>query len=183
MTQASRPTPPGGRTIRHAAFAALVVVSLGVALSGCSDLAADSPLGHARRSPELLAEAALAAIAADDAEALDRLRVTQAEFAELLWPVLPDREQMPLAFAWGMTNPRSRKARRAVLGEFGGMEFRLVLVDLGDDIERYPGVTLYRDARMRVRRTDTGEEGTFPLMDTVVQIGDGWKFVNFVDDP
>jgi hypothetical protein len=173
------PRPPGPA---HRLARLLLLLTGLVAVSACSDLAADSPLAHARKSPELLAGAALRAIAASDAEALELLRVTRDEFEDLIWPVLPDREQMPFNFAWGMTQPRSRKARRTVMDDFGGVDLQLLSVDLGDDVEMYPGVTLYREARMRVRRADTGEEGLFPLMDTVVRIGDGWKFVNFADD-
>jgi hypothetical protein len=89
---------------------------------------------------------------------------------------------MPFDFVWSLTGPRSRKARTEVLGEYGGLKLELVRVNLGDDIEAYEGFTLFRDARMTVRRTDTGQEGTFPLMDVVVQMGEGWKFLNFVED-
>ena len=58
----------------------------------------------------------------------------------------------------------------------------LVGVELGDDVEAYEEFSLYRDARIRVRRTDTGAEGLLPLMDTVVEMGGGWKFMNFIDD-
>lgn len=158
------------------------VLAIAILAGACSDMASDSPLQSARKSPEALAEAALAAVAANDAEALDALRVTRAEYEQLLWPLLPDREQMPFSFAWGITQPRSRKARSRVLGQFGGVEFELLSVELGDDVEAYPGLTLYREARMRVRRADTGEEGVFPLMDVIVEMGGGWKFLNFDED-
>ena len=52
----------------------------------------------------------------------------------------------------------------------------------GEKIEEYEGFTLYQEARMTVRRTDTGAEGLIPLMDVVVEMGGGWKFLNFGED-
>jgi len=145
----------------------------------CSDLALGSPLENARRSPEALARAALEAFMAGDDEALDALRVGREEYESLLWPELPDRNHVPFEFVWSLTDPRSRKARREVSGEYEGVPLELVSVDLGDETETYDEFTLYQSARMKVRRTDTGDEGLFPLMDAIVVMGGGWKFLNF----
>jgi hypothetical protein len=162
----------------------LLVLGLGAAFAagGCSDSAARSPLANARSSPEALATAALAAVTAGDEEALSALMITREEYETLLWPVLPDRHQMPFDFVWSLTGPRSRKARREILEAYRGVPLELVRVDLGEDIERYEAFTLYREARMRVRRTDTGQEGAFPLMDVLVVMAGGWKFMNFAED-
>jgi hypothetical protein len=159
-----------------------IALLLAVGISGCSDVATASPLSNARTSPEALARAALEAVKANDTEALAALMVTREEYETLLWPSLPDRNHMPFDFVWSLTGPRSRKARTEVLGEYGGLQLRLVKVELGEDIEAYETFTLYRDARMTVQRVDTGQEGVFPLMDVLVQLGDGWKFLNFVED-
>ena len=147
-----------------------------------SEVAPDSPLAEARISPEALAEAALEALAARSDSALAALMITRAEYETLLWPVLPDREHMPFAFVWSVTGPRSRSARRNVLGELGGAPLELVRVELSDDVEPYEAFTLYRGARMTVRNTRTGEIGMIPLMDALVEMEGGWKFMNFRDD-
>lgn len=152
-------------------------------LASCaSEAEASSPMANARSSPEALAREALAAVTAGDEEALKSLMITREEYETLLWPSLPDRSYMPFDFVWSLTGPRSRKARREVLGEYGGLPLQLVRVDLGTELEAYDRFTLYRDARMTVRRTDTGQEGTFPLMDVLVLMDGGWKFMNFVED-
>jgi hypothetical protein len=145
----------------------------------CYDQALASPLTNASSSPEALAEKALEALAAGDDEGLVRLMVTREEYEALLWPELPDRNHVPFEFVWSLTGPRSRKARREVMGEYGDLPLELVGVDLGEKIEEYEGFTLYQEARMTVRRTDTGAEGLIPLMDVVVEMGGGWKFLNF----
>jgi hypothetical protein len=129
-----------------------------------------------------LARAAVEALNAGDGDALDSLRVTREEYETLLWPVLPDKEHVPFEFVWSVTGPRSRKARREVMGDYEGIPLELVRVDLGEEIERYDEFTLYQEARMTVRRTDTGEEGLISLMDVLVEMGGGWKFLNFAED-
>lgn len=168
----------------HVPRAAHTLVFVGlVVLAGCSDLAPDSPLANARRSPEALAQAALDAISAGDEDGLIGLMITREEYETLLWPILPDRNQMPFDFAWSITAPRSRKARRRAIADYEGIPLELVRVELGegDNRESYDEFTLYRRSRMVVRRTDTGAEGMLPLMDTLVRMDGGWKFMNFVD--
>lgn len=149
-------------------------------LAGCaSELAPDSPLSNARRSPEALAEAALEAIRAQDEEAVAALMVTRDEYETLLWPSLPDRNSVSFDFVWGMSAPRSRKARREALQDYGGLPLEVVRVDPGDDTEVYDDFTLYMDAELIVRRTDTGQEGRMPMMNVLVHMDGGWKFLNF----
>lgn len=154
---------------------------VGGLLVGCSEIAADSPLTHAYTSPEALAEAALTALADRDDDALRDLMITREEYETLLWPSMPDREHMPFDFVWSVTGPRSRKARREALDRFGGLPMELVRIDLGDEVERYEGFALHKGATMTVRRADTGEEGSLPLIDVLVEMGGGWKFMNFVE--
>ena len=153
-----------------------------LSVSACSEIPVDSPLANARTSPESLARAALEALNAGDGDALDSLRVTREEYESLLWPALPDRNHVPFDFVWSITDPRSRKARREVMSEYEGIPLEFVKVDLGEDIESYDELTVFREARMTVRRADTGVEGMIPLMDALVEMGGGWKFLNFGED-
>lgn len=159
----------------------LWAAAISAALTGCTD-PVSSPLANARPTPEALAQAAVHAVSAGDEDGLAALMITREEYETILWPVLPDRNQMPFDFAWSVTGPRSRKARRAVIADYGGIPLELERVELGDDVERYHEFVLYRRSRMWVRRTDTGQVAAFPLMDTLVQVDGGWKFMNFVDD-
>jgi hypothetical protein len=159
-----------------------VLVAVGAAVVGCtsSDLATESPLSHAYRTPEALAEAALSAIAAQDEEALQALLITREEYETLVWPVLPDsRGSTPFEFVWGISSPRNRKGRREVLEDFRGIPLEVVSVDPGDDLEVYDRFVLYKEAVLTVRRTDTGEEGRMRFMDVLIEMDGGWKFMNF----
>lgn len=165
-----------GRSLRRATLLLLVG-----ALAACSDLAEASPLENAYTSPESLAEAALSALEQRDDDGLRDLMITRDEYETLLWPSMPDREHMPFDFVWSVTGPRSRKARREALDRFGGLSMDLVGIDLGDEVERYEDFALHKGATMTVRRGDTGEEGTLPIIDVLVEMGGGWKFMNYVE--
>ncbi len=166
----------GRGSLRRTAL--LLLVS---ALAACSDLAEASPLANAYKSPEALADAALAALAERDDVALRELMITREEYETLLWPSMPDREHMPFDFVWSVTGPRSRKARGEALDRFGGLPMELVSIELGDEVERYDDFALHKGATMKVRRGDTGEEGRLPMIDVLVELGGGWKFMNYVE--
>ena len=153
-----------------------------VGASACSAAWGGSPLANAQRSPEELAGAALLALAASDSEGLDALRINREEYEAFLWPSLPDKAHVPFDFVWSLTGPRSRKARREVVSEYGGLPLELVKVELGQKREVYEDFTLYQEARMTVRNTETGVEGLIPLMDVIVEMGGRWKFLNFGED-
>jgi len=171
--------------VRRAFGAAAAFMAVAVA-GACSSeaLATGSPLLNAYASPEALAEVAIQAVEAQDDSTLATLMIQRVEYEGLLWPEMPDGAYTPFDFIWSQTLPPSRSARRSVLRRYEGIDLDLVAVDLGEDdsIERYPSFTLYRDARMTVRRTDTGEEGIFPLMDALVEMDGGWKYMNYRDD-
>jgi hypothetical protein len=170
------------RSTRHSLRLVALLLAILTLVPACSDLAANSPLSNARKTPEALAEAALAAVVAEDVETLNQLLVTRDEYETLLWPSLPDGAYVSFDFVWGMSAPRSRKGRREVMNEYAGLPLELVSVELGEETEAYETFVLYKEARMLVRRTDTGEEGYVPLMDVLVEMGGGWKFVNFGED-
>ena len=156
-----------------------MVVSL-LTFAGCSEVATDSPLSNAFRTPEALASAALEAIAAEDQEALRALLITRDEYETLVWPVLPDsRGSASFEFVWGISEPRNRKGRREVIEDFGGIPLEVVSVDPGSDIEAYDEFVLYKEAILTVRRTDTGEEGRMGFLDVLIEMDGGWKFMNF----
>jgi len=165
-----------------ALVALAMVVCLTAGVSGCStsEVAADSPLTNAYRTPEALAAAALEAIAAQDEDALQLLLITREEYETLVWPILPDsRGSTTFDFVWSISSPRNRKARREVLEDFRGIPLEVVTVDPGDEIEAYDDFVLYKEAILTVRRTDTGEEGRMGFLDVLIEMDGGWKFMNF----
>ena len=166
---------------RRAGQAALLVVAL-LGATACADAVASSPLETAYGSPQALAEAAVAALVAQDEPALAALAVGREEYEALLWPELPDAEHVTFDFVWGMSQPRTRKARRNQLRDYEDVPLEVVRVELGGEAEVYESFTLHKDCQLIVRNGDTGQEGRIPLMDVLVEMDGGWKFLNFRDD-
>jgi len=160
---------------------AVVVLLAGVAAVGCVEASAGPTLSGTHGSPEALARAALDAIAEGDREALRSLRVPRDEYREILWPELPESDDMPFALAWQMNDANSRKGMNAVFGVLEGQRFELLELRFDDEKEpeRYETFTVHFGAEMVVRRTSDGREGTIELLDVLVERNGRWKAMNF----
>lgn len=128
---------------------------------------------------EALVEAVLEALFREDREALQGLLVSRSEYEDLLWPSLPDREHTQFDFVWGLNEANTRKALGQLLSQFGGMRLELLSVTFSSESEIYDSFTLHQGVDVRVRRTDTGGEGTLPSFDVFVDFGGTWKLLNY----
>lgn len=148
--------------------------------TGCgTDAQARSPLANARESEEALVEAVLEALAVEDREALQGFLVSRSEYEGRLWPQLPDREHTTFGFVWGLNEVNSRKGLSQLLSQYGGMQLELVGLTFPSEPEVYDDFTLHFDVQVKVRRTDTGDEGVLPSFDVFVEYGDVWKLLNY----
>lgn len=172
------PNPNPSRSPRGRKVRGLVLGMAAVVLAGCADVRAEGPLRNAEPSREALVRSVLDALERHDTTAIRELRVTREEYETLLWPSLPDRHQMPFAFAWSVTEPRSRKALREVMFRLGGVPIELRGVDFEKEAEIYPDFTLHRGAVVTGRRRDTGEEGRLTFFDVFVEYGGQWKLLD-----
>ena len=111
---------------------------------------------------------------------LHRTAANKALVLEL--PELPDARHVTFEFVWGMSHPRTRKARRNQMRDFEGVSLEVVRVDLGEAKEIYDTFTLHKDSRLWVRETESGAMGRLPLMDVLGEMQGAWKFLNFRDD-
>lgn len=158
---------------------AVVTLLGGLASVGCIEASGGAGLTDARRSPEALAEAALEALARNDREALEALRVPRGEYEQLLWPELPESDHMPFALAWQMNDANSREGLSRVCGALGGQEFELLEVRFTEIPERYQSFTVHPGGEMVVRRVSDGRKGTIELLDVLVERDGRWKAMNF----
>ena len=156
-----------------------LVAVAGLVTSACSGAAASSPLTNVKGSKEAVARAAFAALEARDAGALQALRITRNEYESLLWPEMPDREQMPFDFAWSMNDAVSRKGLRQALERWGGLGLELVSFEFEEEPEVYASFTLHRGAKVVARRRDTGESGVIASFDVLIEFAGGWKLMDF----
>ena len=160
---------------------AMVGLALGgaVALAGCAEAAAESPLAGAYASKEALVERAVEALERHDTTAMRALRITREEYETLLWPEMPDSEQMPFEFVWSVTEPRSRKALREVMGKLGGVPHEVLSIEFDGEPEVYESFRLHRDAVVTARRGDTGEVGRLTFFDVFGEYRGTWKLMDF----
>lgn len=158
----------------------LLVASVSVLALGCGgDAQASAPLTGARESEEALVEAVLEALAREDREALQGFLVSRAEYEELLWPQLPDREHTTFDFVWGLNEINSSKGLEQMLEEYGGMQLEFVGLTFPAEPEVHDDFTLHFDVQVKVRRSDTGQEGVLPSFDVFVDYGGVWKLLNY----
>ena len=163
---------------KRAGILVLTLVMALTSLAACSDAAANSPLENARSSKEAVARALLEAVEDRDTAAIRALVVTREEYEELIWPELPDRDQMPFDFAWSLNRAGSRKGIAELVDRLGGAPLALESFHFDEDPEVYAGFTLHRGARVLARRGDTGAIGRVPSLDVLVEYGGGWKLMN-----
>ncbi len=162
---------------KHSGLFVLLAVALTTA--GCGG--GDSPLSNTYPSPEALIEAALAAVEAEDGEALRALLLSREEFEQFVWPVLPDRNNTQLEFFWGTMAANTRKGVRQLENNYGGISIEIVSIEMPpeDELESYEEFTFHTGVVVTVRRTDTGEEGVLPSFDGLLEYGGRWKLLNY----
>ena len=160
------------------AFVALAVAAI---VTACNGPAAAAPAGltNSEASRDALIDGVLYALAAEDEAALTSLLATRADWEDLLWPEMPDKETTPFEFIYGLSADNSRKGRTQALARYGGTAFEFVSVSFTKDPEVYPSFTLHKGAQVVVRNPETGEQGVLPVFDVFVEYAGGWKLLNF----
>jgi hypothetical protein len=162
-----------------AAFLSMGLVAL---LVGCGEsLEARSGLRGAFPSDTAAIQAALDAVQAEDAEALEAMLLTREEHRTLVWDSLPEKDYFSFDYVRLLNEKSSTKAITRALERYGGQELELLDVEYEKGTETYGDVTLHRGAKIRVRRSATGEEGEIALVDVLFERNGGWKLMNYVE--
>jgi len=135
-----------------------LLLSLG---AGCTELPAaprDHPAGTGSVGPlilegavaslEQLAFETLEGIGANDRDRLERLRLTEYQHNQLVWPQLPasrPEANYPVDFAWTNIELRNRRALGRILWDFGGHELALLGVECRAAPERFASFRVLKD--------------------------------------
>lgn len=145
----------------------------------------DFRLTDAAPSIEVLLDRLLKALAANDAEALHRLRVTKDEYLTFVLPGSAKPGEPPQAldaqssqFAWDMLNTKSHYAGVALLNGHGGKRYRLEEVRYLKGHQQYLWYDAYKVAELTVESED-GTEGAITL-GSIVHIGGEYKFIGLI---
>ena len=157
----------------------VVLLAAVLTIAGCGGYT--SPLSNTYRTPEALIEAALAAVEAEDGEALRALLVSREEFEQYVWPVLPDRNNTQLEFFWGTMAMNTRKGVRQLEHNYGGIPIEIVSIEMppADELESYEAFAFHTGVKVMVRRLDTGETGLLPSFDGLLEYDGRWKLLNY----
>lgn len=179
-------TPTPGRVRRSAVLggalgALLLLVPLLVGGFSNGQARQIGPLADAHPGAEALGRAVVAALREADRASLERYLVTREEHRELLWNALPERGYFSFEYARDVNERNTRKAIQRALERYGSVPLEFVEIRFGEDPEVYPEFVLRRGAQLRVRHPESGEEGTLPILDVVLELGGGWKPMHYVE--
>jgi hypothetical protein len=128
----------------------------------------------------------LAALAANDRDAIEQLRINQNEYLQLILPgsVAPDEalQVMPekkAEFFFGYLDTRSRYSLKSLMTRMGGKPLELVRIDV-PKIERYRWYTALRDPVLHVKY---GGKPVEIRLGSIAEINGQFKFISYyVDD-
>jgi hypothetical protein len=145
-------------------------------------------LENSEPSAEQLIDRFLGALEHKDADALRRLRVTEAEYREILMPSTvpegqplrrPSKEFADLA--WGLIDEKSRYYEQSLLSQYGGLQLQVKAVAYDKGEQRYAGYTARKQLRLKLADDSTGAQ--FELATgSIVEVAGSYKFVSYIRD-
>lgn len=161
-----------GRPIFHLLVCALVA-------GACAAAEASPALPHSYESRNALVQAVLVALEKGDRAALEQMRMTREEYERLIWPQLPESNDLTFEYAWSLNQHNSIAALDRALEQFTGVRLALEDVRFAEPAEEYTGFTLHLGARVIARRLRDGMLGELTVLDAMVEMGGRWKLLNF----
>jgi hypothetical protein len=139
------------------------------------------------QSTRQLVDELLRALRASDEDALRHLRVTEAEYRNLVIPghVPPGEPPRPLTpewrdYAWANLEGRSHYHELRLLHEFGGEALTVKAIRFENGEKQYAGYKAYSQLRLTVQDGD-GKERELRT-GSIAQIGGTFKFISFIRD-
>ncbi|HXW03678.1 MAG TPA: hypothetical protein VD833_00485 [Vicinamibacterales bacterium] len=161
------------------ALAVACVVLIG---AGCRTTPA--PLAHTFESVDALAESVLDAVARRDADTLQSLALSEAEFRSRIWPELPasrPERNVPFDYAWRDLSQKSGMYLRQTLARYGGQRYHLVRVEFLGTTTAYRSFDVARRTQLVVRDR-SGAEQAIRLFGSVLRSGSQHKLFSYVVD-
>ena len=135
------------------------------------------------KSAEALAKSMLAAVAASDRAALERLCLERDEFAEILWPEFPSSRAVTGLTAqdgWTFLSRRNSGGISRLLNEHAGERLRFVRIDRARATESYVNFRLHRGLTI-VARDSTGSEIALDDVRTIAERQGSYKIYSMRD--
>jgi hypothetical protein len=136
-------------------------------------------------SPEALARAVLEAFAKEDVDRLKSLPLSKDEFRLYVWPKLPasrPERGVPLEYAWGELNQKSRNAIAANFARHKGRNLELVSIRFKDGRTDYGSFVVHRRSELLVKDPASGKEERLELFGSVMEWKGKYKLFSYVTD-
>lgn len=144
-------------------------------------------LVDAAPSIEVLLQRVLDALAASDAKALRRLRVTETEYREFIIPGSAKQGEPPQVlgardsqFYWQMMNTKSAYKEAAVMKGFGGHRYKLKGVEYVKGHRQFAWFDAYATTVLTLENED-GQEGEL-VLGSIAHVDGQYKFVGLNGD-
>lgn len=144
----------------------------------------DFRLDRTLESPEAVARAVVAGLATGDLEALRRLALSEAEFRDLVWPMLPasrPERNLPLEYVWNDLATKSDANLRARLGGWQDRGFVLVSLTFKGGTEDYGTFKVHRETVLVLKDRD-GREQSGRLFGSIIEHKGRFKVFSYVVD-
>jgi len=163
--------------------AAVVLAIVTLAMHAEPEASIDRPkLSGGATSVGALLDELLEAVAANDENALHRLRVTETEYRSIIVPGTvsagaPPRQasEQITTFFWSMLDTKSRDYGRLTLRQFGGQHLQRRGVEYRNGIKRFGGYTAYGSVHLTVV-TDEGTQ-TELRSGTIAEVDGRYKLI------
>lgn len=140
-------------------------------------------LANAEASPEALSRAFLRALARQDVQAIQRLRVTKEEFCEHLFPELPASRlaNVTCDFTWEQATLKSLGGLDKTYPRHRGKQYELVAVRFAKGTESYATYRVHKKTLLTVRDA-SGQEQEIQLFGSMLEMDGRYKLFSFVAD-
>lgn len=162
----------------------LAVFAACLGVSGACRARPEPTLGNSFESPEAVASAVVSGMAAGNLDALRKLAVTEAEFRDLVWPMLPasrPERNLPLEYVWNDLAAKSEANLRARLGGWQDRGFSLVSVSFKGGTEDYGTFKVHRETSLVLKDRD-GRDQTGRLFGSILEYRGRFKVFSYVVD-
>lgn len=144
-----------------------------------SRAAQERPLVAAAGSADELARRFLAAVRANDLDAVLELAITREEFDRYVWPELPAPTRgLPADFVWDTAYNRGQAKIHGAMAALGGRQLTLKELTFTGEIEEYPTFRLYRDSLLHLV-DENGKLQVIRLFGSVIELDGQFKIYSF----
>ncbi|MBM3318735.1 MAG: hypothetical protein FJY75_12865 [Candidatus Eisenbacteria bacterium] len=141
----------------------------------------DIPFSGGARTATNLAKIVLDALALEEAETLQLIRLTFPEFRDICWPEFPQSRpatNIEAEDAWGFLNRSSVTGISRGLSDWGGRAYEFIGLDIGEGFSRYAHFNLYKGVRIRAR-DEAGRIVEIPIARTFIERDGVWKIYGY----